>query len=69
MLQLQLPGTLVFTAIWAAAVVAVIVFNAVIAVRVYRDARGRGASAAFWFLVVLLAGIIGLTVYFVVNEK
>lgn len=67
--MVPLPGTLVLTAIWVATVVAVVFFNAVIAVRVYRDARRRGARAAFWSLVVLLTGLIGLTVYFMANEK
>ncbi len=39
-----------------------------IAVWVYRDAKERGMEAGIWVLIVLLIGVIGLVVYFIVRS-
>ncbi len=35
---------------------------------VYRDAESRGQNGALWLLVVLVGGLIGLIIYFVVRS-
>ena len=45
-----------------------IVFIA-IAIWVYKDAEKRGKSGALWLVIVVLTGIIGLIIWFVVRPK
>ncbi|TLZ51636.1 MAG: zinc ribbon domain-containing protein [Methanobacteriota archaeon] len=35
---------------------------------VYRDAESRGMNGVLWLLVVLVAGLIGIIIYFVVRH-
>jgi hypothetical protein len=35
---------------------------------VYRDAESRGMGGALWLIIMLIAGIIGLIIYFVVRK-
>ena len=35
---------------------------------VYRDAESRGQNGAIWLLVVLIGGLLGLIIYFVVRS-
>ena len=40
-----------------------------IAIWVYKDAEKRGKSGALWLVIVILTGIIGLIIWFVVRPK
>ncbi|MBA3043648.1 hypothetical protein FP804_00755 [archaeon] len=40
-----------------------------IAIWVYKDAEKRGKSGALWLIIVLITGIIGLIIWFVVRPK
>ena len=40
----------------------------ILAIWVYRDAKGRGMSGALWLLIVLITGILGLIIYLVVRH-
>jgi sterol desaturase/sphingolipid hydroxylase (fatty acid hydroxylase superfamily) len=35
----------------------------------YSDARNRGSSGPVWFIIVLLLGLLGLAVWFVVRPS
>jgi thiol:disulfide interchange protein len=35
---------------------------------IYKDAKKRNMDAALWLLVVLLTGLVGLVIYFIVRE-
>jgi hypothetical protein len=39
-----------------------------IAIWVYKDAESRGMSGVLWLIIVIIAGIIGLIIYFVVRK-
>ena len=39
-----------------------------IAIWVYKDAESRGMSGALWLIIVIIAGLIGLIIYFVVRK-
>jgi hypothetical protein len=41
----------------------------VLLVWVYRDAQARGENGALWALIVLVAGIIGLILYFLTARQ
>ena len=44
------------------------IVSILIAIWVYRDAEKRGMSGVLWLIVVLVAGLIGLIIYFVVRK-
>jgi hypothetical protein len=39
-----------------------------ICVWIYRDAESRGMSGALWLIIVLIASLLGLIIYFIVRE-
>ena len=53
-----------FLSLFCAIAVLVLVLSILLGVWVYRDAEKRGMSGVLWLLVVLIAGIIGLVIYF-----
>jgi len=57
-----------FLSLFCAIAVLVLVLSILLGVWVYRDAEKRGMSGVLWLLVVLIAGIIGLVIYFVVRR-
>src|SRR3989442_8419688 len=65
-LALQTTEFLVGPAICALLIVGFII-SLLIAIWVYRDAESRGMSGVLWLLVVLVAGVIGLFIYFLVR--
>lgn len=44
------------------------VIGLLLCIWVYRDAQKRGMDAVLWLIVVLIANIIGLIIYFVVRK-
>lgn len=44
-----------------------LIIGIVLAIWVYKDAQKRGSSGALWLIIVILTGIIGLIIWFVVR--
>ncbi len=49
--------------------IVIFIVSLLIAIWVYKDAEKRGKSGALWLIIVLLSGIIGLIIWFVVRPK
>lgn len=56
-----------FTGLICAFYIIMIIVWIIIAIWVYRDAEKRDSSGALWLLIVLLTGIIGLIIWFVIR--
>ncbi len=57
--------------IWIAIVLITIIsliIQVAIGVWIYKDAKKRKMEAALWLLIVLLTGLIGLIIYFIVRD-
>lgn len=62
-------GVLAVSSIWLVCCAALFILNIVLLVWVYRDAQARGENGALWALIVLVAGIIGLILYFLTARQ
>jgi len=49
--------------------IAIIIFQLVVGIWIYRDAEKRGMNGVLWLIVIALLGIIGLIVYLVVRKN
>jgi uncharacterized membrane protein len=65
----EIGAALGFSAIWLVCCAAVFILNIVLLVWVYRDAQARGENGALWALIVLVAGIVGLILYFLTARQ
>ncbi|MBW4436662.1 MAG: PLDc N-terminal domain-containing protein [Pleurocapsa minor GSE-CHR-MK-17-07R] len=65
----EIGAAIGFSAIWLVCCAAVFILNIVLLVWVYRDAQARGENGALWALIVLVAGIIGLILYFLTARQ
>lgn len=56
-----------FGALVCGVIIVVCIMWIILAIWVYKDAEKRGSSGVLWLLIVLITGIIGLIIWFVVR--